>query len=192
MAAPLVAGTVRVDEQETPLVCLGIDDEDMPRMVQEMFFRMTLKADMARSAVLGETVEEQLAFVDVALGRRGLHSLRRSTDANADDADDARSPLTPPASDAPPAALVQADVVLLDENINEDTKPEPLTGSALAGRLAAHGFRGVTCILTGASLDEIDSLRQRPGVDLVFSKGSPLSVLAEAIWRKHREKRAVR
>ena len=197
MAPPPVAGTLpdgggRGLEQQPgvgedpPLVCLGIDDEDMPRMVQELFFRMTLNADMERSFVLGVTVEEQLAFVDVALGRRDPQSLVRSREANADDKSTSSASSTP---DAPHiSTFVEADVALLDENINLDMTPEPLTGSVLAGRLAAEGFRGVTCILTGASLDEMDSLRQKPGVDLVFAKGSPLSAIAESIRRLHRTK----
>ena len=109
--------------------------------------------------------------------------------ANADDKSTSSASSTP---DAPHiSTFVEADVALLDENINLDMTPEPLTGSVLAGRLAAEGFRGVTCILTGASLDEMDSLRQKPGVDLVFAKGSPLSAIAESIRRLHRTKRVL-
>ena len=81
-------------------------------------------------------------------------------------------------------------MVLLDENINLEMAPEPLTGSLLAARLAAEGFRGVTCILTGASLEEMESLRWKAGVDLVFAKGTSLAEMGEAIRKVHRAKKA--
>ena len=71
--------------------------------------------------------EEQLSFVDVALGLKDS-SLRRLE--------------TP---------LPHADIVILDENIDLNDS-EHLHGSDLAGELRQCGFRGVVCVITASSL----------------------------------------
>ena len=156
--APLVDGA-------TGLVCFGIDDEPLPRMVQEFLFIHHLHADMSRSRSLGETVSEQLAFVDIALGLVDPWTLESCG---------ARAP---------------ADVVLLDENINPELSPEPVTGSSLARRLHERGFMGVVCILTGASQEVMDALLKLPGIDLVFAKGAATQKMAKYIMACLQKKR---
>jgi len=156
--APLVADA-------TGLVCFGIDDEPLPRMVQELLFIHHLHADMSRSRSLGETVSEQLAFVDIALGLVDPWTLESCG---------ARAP---------------ADVVLLDENINPELTPEPVTGSYLARRLHERGFMGVVCILTGASQEVMDALLKLPGIDLVFAKGAAIQEMAKDIMACLQKKR---
>ena len=156
--APLVDGA-------TGLVCFGIDDEPLPRMVQEFLFIHHLHADMSRSRSLGETVSEQLAFVDIALGLVDPWTLESCG---------ARAP---------------ADVVLLDENINPELSPEPVTGSSLARRLHERGFMGVVCILTGASQEVMDALLKLPGIDLVFAKGVAIQDMAKDIMACLQKKR---
>jgi DNA-binding NarL/FixJ family response regulator len=156
--APLVDGA-------TGLVCFGIDDEPLPRMVQEFLFIHHLHADMSRSRSLGETVCEQLAFVDIALGLVDPWTLESCG---------ARAP---------------ADVVLLDENINPELSPEPVTGSSLARRLHERGFMGVVCILTGASQEVMDALLKLPGIDLVFAKGAAIQEMAKDIMACLQKKR---
>jgi hypothetical protein len=156
--APLV-------DDATGLVCFGIDDEPLPRMVQELLFIHHLHADMSRSRSLGETVSEQLAFVDIALGLVDPWTLESCG---------ARAP---------------ADVVLLDENINPELTPEPVTGSYLARRLHERGFMGVVCILTGASQEVMDALLKLPGIDLVFAKGAAIQEMAKDIMACLQKKR---
>ena len=156
--APLVDST-------NGLVCFGIDDEPLPRMVQELFFIHHLHADMSRSRSLGESVSEQLAFVDIALGLVDPWTLESC------------------------GARGGADVVLLDENINPELLPEPVTGSSLARKLHERGFMGVVCILTGASQEVMDALLKLPGIDLVFAKGVAIQDMAKDIMACLQKKR---
>ena len=138
-----------------PLVCVGIDDDRGLREVQEMIFSHALNADMSASVSIGATGEEQNAFVDLALGRldRNLQLV-------------------------PIAAQRHADVALVDQNIHLEGRSQCLLGSDLAVELHRQGFRGITCIMTGASIEEIERLGAIPGVDLVVSKMVHLPSLA--------------
>mmetsp|Transcript_103617 Transcript_103617/g.143312 ORF Transcript_103617/g.143312 Transcript_103617/m.143312 type:complete len:311 (+) Transcript_103617:251-1183(+) len=131
----------------------GLDDERIPRMIQGMFMKHHLRADMEVSCSLGSTEEEILKFVDVALG------------------------ILNPDLTATHGPRVQADVVLMDENI----QPPKILGSILADELRQRGFSGRIVLLTGASATYASELRSRPSVDLVFEKGTPLARMAEEI-----------
>ena len=73
-----------------------------------------------------------------------------------------------------------ADVVLLDQNIDLGNQPR-LKGHDLARQLQHRGFRGVACILTGASERHAQALRSAPGVDLVCLKGIAPRKLAKQL-----------
>jgi hypothetical protein len=139
------------------LACAGLDDVEVSRMLMDALFEEFLNADQERIYTLGGTTAEQRSFVDVALGRL----------------DAKLNPLTPP--------LPHVDVVMLDQNINTQEGQQHLLGSDIAGQLQAHGYRGVTCIQTGSSMQMIDELAGMPGVDLVFPKGLALSAVADRI-----------
>jgi hypothetical protein len=83
---------------------------------------------------------------------------------------------------------VQADVVLLDENINESANP-PILGSLLSAELRMCGFKGIIVIFTGASSSQIEQLRSQPGVDLAYGKADGLPSIAADITRLHEQRR---
>jgi len=159
------AGSSEPAQTASSLVCAALDDDFMSRMIYNGLFSEFLHADPDRSVVLGANAREQLSFVDVVLGNK-----RASLE-------DAMPPLRP------------ADIVLLDQNIDLDQKAH-LLGSDVAGQLHAAGYRGVTCIITGASQQQIQELSTKPGVDLVLEKGTPFPTLARRLQAVHEEKRA--
>ena len=156
--AALVGGAPMSDEAASPrpLVCAALDDSMMSRLLYKVLFDTMLNADPQRSCTLGETEEEQLSFVDVALGRKSA-TLQE---------------MTPP--------LPAADIVMLDQNILLDDHPH-LLGSDIAAKLCEASFRGVVCIMTGSSRHELERLAQMPGVDLVLEKGKPLPDIARQL-----------
>ena len=104
-----------------------------------------VKLGATSSACVGATAEEQLAFVDLALG------------------------LLDPTSLAPTPNGREADVALLDQRI--DFKYEPhLLGTDLAVQLRARGFKGVVVIISGEDENGLQRLRATPGVDMVVGK----------------------
>ena len=126
------------------LVCVAVDDCDFMRHKYTETFQ---KLGATNSACVGATAEEQLAFVDLALG------------------------LLDPSSLAPTPNGREADVALLDQRI--DLKYEPhLLGTDLAVELRTRGFTGVVAIVSGKDEDGLQRLRATPGVDLVVGKGA--------------------
>lgn len=122
---------------------------------------MDAEAPGDRSGTLGASREEQLAFVDVALGRRTV------------------------ALAEVPAPWRAADIAIVDQNLWADEHPA-LLGTELIRQLRAHGFEGVCCILTGASDDEINAMASHPGVDLALPKTTSAKKMAESLlaaWR---------
>lgn len=144
------------------LRCIGIDDEDLPRLVHKILISHFLDAD-EESCSIGRTREEQAAFVDVAMGVRN------------------------PDLSYTQGEPIQADVVLLDENIDERADP-PVMGSLLCAELRMCGFRGITVVLSGAPSDQIAKLRALPGVDLAYDKGAGLPVISDAIKKLRQER----
>ena len=140
---------------------VGLDDERIPRMVQTLLIKHHLHADIEASCVLGESEEEMIGFVDVALGHRDKH-------------------LHPNYNELRPA-----DVVLLDENI----RLPDILGSRLASALRQRSFTGVVVLLTAASASKVAELRSIPAVDLVFEKGSSLTQIAAEILAEIERKR---
>ena len=130
-----------------PLICAALDDSTMSRLLHQIMFETMLNADPQRSCALGETREEQLSFVDVALGRKSA-SLQEI---------------------AP--ALTPADIVVLDQNIDLDNDVH-LLGSDVAEQLHAKSFRGLVCIMTGSSRNEIERLARLPGSTLCWKKAN--------------------
>lgn len=146
---------VPADTKLQSLRCVGIDDEDLPRFVQKILITMYLDGDES-SCSLGGTAAEREAFVDVVMGVRGPDLAL---------------------VDGPP---VQADIALLDENIDECADP-PLMGSSIAAELRMLGFRGIIVLLTASPTSQITELQQMPQIDLAFDKSSGLPVIAAAI-----------
>lgn len=156
-AAPahaLVIAHARDDRRK--LRCVGLDDEDMPRMILRVLFTYHLDADLDASCSIGESIQEQEAFIDVAMGVRN------------------------PDLSYTEGEPVQADVVLMDENINESANP-PILGSLLSAELRMCGFQGIIVIFTGAPSSTIQNLRSQSGVDLAFGKADSLLSIAADI-----------
>jgi hypothetical protein len=156
----ILEGASAEEAPRTLRVCT-LDDESIPRMIQKLFFTHHLHASLTESCALGANEEELHAFVDVALGK-----------LNAD--------LTPNLG-----THRQADIVLLDENI----QPPQIMGSLVAGELRDRGFAGVIAILTGASASESEEIRALPAIDLVFDKGHSLPKMAEEVFRVLEQRR---
>jgi len=57
------------------LVCVGLDDTPFCRDMQLALMEHFLHADMGRSLSVGDTLEEQDGFVDLALGRVDPHGV---------------------------------------------------------------------------------------------------------------------
>jgi len=139
-------------------VCVGIDDGDIERLVLRATLFSQLGADVARSAVVGETEAEQRSFVDLAFGR---------VDAQ----------LQP----VPEGEWRQADIAVLDNEINTAVDP-PILGTVLAARLREEGFGGVIGLLTSSPGSA------GPHVDVVWSKGGNLKQLASTLQAKLQER----
>jgi len=163
---PAAASQTGPEDATSPdaLVCAALDDDGFARTLHQALFSHFLRADQQRSCVLGADAEEQLSFVDVALGRKHA-SLKEAV------------PSLPP-----------ADIVLLDQNIDLGENSH-LLGSDVAEQLCMAGYRGVTCIITGSSVEQIQQLSTCPGVDLVVPKGTGLATLADRLRALHKEKR---
>ena len=152
------------------LVCVGVDDDEVCRCMQEALMEHFLFANMQLSKIVGGTLEEQDGFLDLALGR---------VDQNGEQ--------------VPPERQRHADVALIDENIENEERGTTLLGSDLARSLHEQGFRGVVCLLTGSSDEHIARLAQSEGVDLALSKlGVRLELVAESITRALALKRGKR
>jgi hypothetical protein len=147
------AELVTLQKAPAALRVVGLDDELIPRMVQGLFMKHHLKADLDASVALGKSKEEIDAFIDVALGQRNPDLSLNIGEAR------------------------QADVVLLDHNIS----PPKVFGSLLAAELRQRGYTGVTVLLTGTSSLHADQLSALPDIDLVFDKGYALPKMAEQI-----------
>jgi len=139
-----------------PPVVAALDDDDLARHVLSTCLECTLGCDMRRSRAVGKTLDEQLAFVDFALGLL--------------DAD-----MQPVSSPLPPV-----DAVILDQNINLDHSP-PIFGSDVAAQLRKRGFKGAVIILTGESEQKLDELRLTSLAEAVLEKGSSLPRLAQTV-----------
>jgi hypothetical protein len=128
----------------------------MCRAVLDGLIEHVLHADMTRSGSIGETAEERNAFVDVAMGRLDLQ-------------------LRPTAE----GARFEADVALLDQNIGPG-----VFGTEIAAALRARGFRGVTCVITGSSPDDVGRLGALPAVDLCVEKGAQVAAALPNLLRR--------
>ena len=141
------------------LFCAGLDDCMFARHILKTLFSNMMKADPQRSCVLGNGAEEQRLFIDVALGRKNSRLEEI----------------------APPHA--HADVVVLDQNISEN-----LPGSDIAAQLQAAGYRGITAVMTGSSVEKMGRISKQPGVDLALEKGGSLADIAERLLEAHTQK----
>ena len=146
-------------ESSRGLRCLGVDDDKFSRAMQTVMFDVFLGADMKRSRCLGESLAETTVAVDVAMGMRDMWTLK---------------PLEYPHA--------QVEVVFVDKNICY--KETTVQGSDLCHQLYERGFRGVTCILTGSTEEEVADIARKPGVDMAFEKGANSKTIAACIRSK--------
>ena len=140
---------------QSPLFVACIDDAYLTRELMRLALFPAIGADTSRSVALGETREEQLSFVDVALGQLD-QSLR---------------PLPPPHH--------PADIVVLDQNILLDGELH-CCGTVIAEQLRARGFKGVVCIMTGDA-EDANRLGTVATVDICVSKSVSMMALADQL-----------
>jgi len=152
-----------------PIVCC-VDDSDAMRNLLEMILEDFMDAEGLGhlSGTLGATRAEQVAFIDVALGRLDLQLQPRSE---------------------VPREIRAADITIIDQNLWAEDEPT-LLGTELVRQLRAAGFLGVCCILTGASDEEISSILACPGVDLALPKITSAKKLAEQCLLASAERRS--
>jgi hypothetical protein len=143
-AAPQDAPAGSSQQAPAALRVVGLDDEHIPRMIQGMFMKHHLKANLDASVVLGKTEEEMDAFVDVALGL-----------LNPD-----LSPNT--------GEIHQADMVLLDQNI----APPRVLGSLL-GRCANAASPASRSCSPAPRAATPNSCARCPGLTSSLTRGSP-------------------
>lgn len=145
-----------IDSPDAPLRCIGVDDCRFQRALHELLFKNFLQAD-ACSYSIGATKEEQLAFVDIALGR-----------------------LTTQLHPVPAENVTQMGIVIIDQNLSVNNMPH-LLGHDLAEQLQQEGFVGVVCIFSGSSDVDLQEIRMKAGVDMVLSKCTPLPEVARLL-----------
>uniref|UniRef100_A0A7S4BV75 Histidine kinase/HSP90-like ATPase domain-containing protein n=1 Tax=Chrysotila carterae TaxID=13221 RepID=A0A7S4BV75_CHRCT len=143
-----------------PLVCIGLDDQAMCRLLHELIFETFLSADPERSGSIGETRQEIESFCDVAMGKLDL-SLSR----------------------VPLAQQREADVVIIDQNLVLGSSFSVL-GSDIARQLRREGFRGVIGIFTGSADIEVRRLAALEGIDFASAKHESAAVIADRIMDK--------
>eukprot|EP00965_Chrysotila_dentata_P212175 6186872-Pleurochrysis_carterae.AAC.4 len=143
--------------ERPPLVCIGLDDQAMCRLLHELIFETFLDADPERSGSIGETREEIEAFVEVVMGKLDL-SLRH----------------------VPLEQQRAADVVIIDQNLVMGSGCS-VFGSDIAKRLRREGFRGVIGLLTGSADIEVRRLAALEEVDFAFAKYECAAAIAERI-----------
>ena len=147
---------------EGALVCVGIDDDEVMRDLQMEVFEM-MGASASRS--VGETREEQLAFVDLALGLLNIETLEPTTEGS------------------------QADVALLDQRIDLDNETH-LKGDDLAVEPRKRGFTGVVAIISGDDESGLEALRATAKADIVASKQDMFTTLPSQLTAARDEKRS--
>ena len=138
---------------------------------------MTFHAQASSGCAFEPTPAHTHAAPDQARSPRDLPSICR----------DLARPHTPAAPDQPDAPF---DVI--DDALDERKKREvfmewslpydnevALLGTELVRQLRSEGHKGVCCILTGASDEEIASIKAFPGVDLALPKTTSAKHLAE-------------
>jgi hypothetical protein len=88
------------------------------------------------------------------------------------------------ASLEPASVVVPADIVTLDYDLGH---PQ-IVGTDIAAQLHKDGFKGLVCILSGGSAEDLDVMLQKPGVDMVRGKETRLKLLAPMLLKRYEEK----
>mmetsp|Transcript_16367 Transcript_16367/g.45702 ORF Transcript_16367/g.45702 Transcript_16367/m.45702 type:complete len:822 (-) Transcript_16367:231-2696(-) len=128
------------------LVIYGVDDSAMMRRMLDTLSRSVLGCSADHCAMLGASMAEVDAFIDVAMGRAP-----------------ARPGMTPRA----------AHLIIVDQHLTFDVGADDeieMLGTNLVQELHELGFGGVVCMHSGAL--DYARLVQLPGVDMVVQKGS--------------------
>ena len=76
-----------------------------------------------------------------------------------------------------------ADIVTLDYELGHR-----LLGTDIAAQLHKEDFKGVVCVLSEGSSEELESYLKMPGVDMVDGKEVRLNVIAQRLLHKYKEK----
>eukprot|EP00965_Chrysotila_dentata_P201677 6180691-Pleurochrysis_carterae.AAC.8 len=133
---------------------------------------------MSRSVSVGATEEEIDAFVDIALGLKAadMEDIQQPP-LSLSSSPPARS--QSPSSSAVPVSRREADVVLVDQNLQLGGTLR--LGSNLAWELRARGFDGLIVLFSGSDESQLEQLRDEEHADLVFSKSTAPADIAKAI-----------
>jgi hypothetical protein len=128
------------------LVIYGVDDSALMRTMLDTLSTSVLGCRPDRCGMLGATMCEVDAFIDIAMGK---------------------------AAARPGMAPLAAHLVIVDQHLTFDHGADEeveMLGTNLVEELHELGFAGVVCIHSGAL--DYARLVQLPGVDMVVQKGS--------------------
>ena len=133
--------------------------DDAPSLLKQYTRMLHRYLQASESLVAGTTRAEVEAAVDIAMGRT--------------------TPLLEPAS-----VVVPADIVTLDYDLGHPR----FVGTDIAARLHEEGFKGLVCILSGGSAEDLEAFLHMPGVDMVCGKEVRLKSLAPILLESHQNK----
>jgi hypothetical protein len=156
-----VASTTTIGHHEPAAAgpkCFSLDDA--PSLLKQYNRMLHKYLQTSESLVAGTNRAEVDAAVDIAMGRTMLPSLQ------------------------PTNLIAPADIVTLDYDLGHPR----LVGTDIAAQLHKEDFRGLVCILSGGSAEDLEALLKMPGVDMVCGKEVRLKALAPMLLENYQRK----
>ena len=133
--------------------------DDAPSLLKQYNRMLHKHLKASESLVAGTNRAEVEAAVDIAMGRT-MPSLE------------------------PASVVVPADIVTLDYDLGH---PQ-LVGTDIAAQLQKEGFKGLVCMLSGGSSEDLEALLHMPGVDMARGKEVRLKALAPMLLENYQKK----
>jgi len=133
--------------------------DDAPSLLKQYSRMLHKYLQASESLVAGTDRAEVEAAVDIAMGRI-MPSLE------------------------PVSVVVPADIVTLDYDLGHPR----LVGTDIAAQLHKEGFKGLVCMLSGGSAEDLKTFLNMPGVDMVCGKEVRLKALAPMLLENYQNK----
>ena len=133
--------------------------DDAPSLLKQYTRMLHKYLQASESLVAGTNHAEVEAAVDIAMGRT-LPSLE------------------------PASVVVPADIVTLDYDLGHPR----LVGTDIAAQLHKEGFKGLVCMLSGGSAEDLEAFLHMPGVDMARGKEVRLKALAPMLLENYQNK----
>ena len=133
--------------------------DDAPSLLKQYTRMLHKYLKASESLVAGTHRAEVDAAVDIAMGRI-MPSLE------------------------PASVVVPADIVTLDYDLGHPR----LVGTDIAAQLHEEGFKGLVCMLSGGSAEDLKTFLNMPGVDMVCGKEVRLKALAPMLLENYQNK----